>query len=96
MKDMISQFALHLQEFFIGGGKDLDPILNEDDERCDEDEAVRGHRSECLRLFKLIKSAPESGMIKALANVLASDDTDLMSWSLCCATTLAFWRRCQP
>jgi hypothetical protein len=66
-----------LKEFFIGGGKDLDPILNEDDERCDEDEAVRGHRSECLRLFKLIKSAPESGMIKALANVLASDDTDL-------------------
>jgi hypothetical protein len=38
---------------------------------------VKADRTECLRLFKLIKAAPESGMLKALANVISNDDTDL-------------------
>ena len=77
LKDMIAQFALHLKAFFVGGGENFDPLIDDDDERSDETDAVKADRTECLRLFKLIKAAPESGMLKALANVICDDDTDL-------------------
>ena len=78
VKQAVTDFAANVKLFFIGGGTDFDPIIAQDDPRnFSESSEVKGLRKECLRLWKFILDAPQSRMLRALAHLLAKDETDI-------------------
>jgi hypothetical protein len=78
LKAMIHDFSVLVKEFFVLGGSDFDPIVDEDDERnFVESSRVKELRKQCLALWKRIIGQPGSQELRALATVLCKDNSDI-------------------